>query len=343
MKKGKAKIIFAVPKENPRFESLWSEYAKSLVEKFNFDLTFIKDDNIKSSNDWKHCLSGHDGIITSWPTPCLNEENLPNDDSLKIIGHAAGSVADLVSEEVFRRKIKVCGCNSVMAESVAELCLSMTLFAHTGFLDFACIGGANTMRWQNSVKARSIKDAVIGIWGYGDIAKRYIAYLKPLCPQKIKVCSEHLSKEELSKESLFKVGLEELFETSDIIVTLAGLTRKNIDRIGIDLLRRIKGGTVLVNCGRARLFQEDSLMEELEKNRFIACFDVFYEEPLPENSPLQYLPNVILTPHCGAKPSIKRYVPVILEEFRRFFDGEPLQYEIDPDKTGKMTRHGKIF
>jgi phosphoglycerate dehydrogenase-like enzyme len=79
------------------------------------------------------------------------------------------------------------------------------------------------------------------------------------------------------------------------------------------------------------------MLRELEKGRFTAILDVYHQEPLPESSPLHRMPNVILTPHNAGRPSWGRFVPLILEEFERFFSGRALKYEVSYERAMKMT------
>lgn len=161
--------------------------------------------------------------------------------------------------------------------------------------------------------------------------------LKPLEPEKFLVCSNHISEAEAYAASMEKVSIEKLFANSDVIFLLAGLNNQTRDRVDASLLASIKDGAVLVNAGRGSLVREDALAEELKKNRFTAVLDVFQQEPLPPESPLLNMPNVILTPHNAGYPSRGRYVITILEEFDRYFKGEPLKYPVNQEKVKFMT------
>lgn len=78
---------------------------------------------------------------------------------------------------------------------------------------------------------------------------------------------------------------------------------------------------------------QDALLSELQSGRIRAALDVFDQEPLPEDSPFRKLENAVLTPHIagGTLQARHRQGQTMVEEIRRFFSGEPLQYQVTPE------------
>ena len=134
-----------------------------------------------------------------------------------------------------------------------------------------------------------------------------------------------------------KVDIEALFAQSDILQLLQSLTDASKGTVGPELLALIKDGSVLVNAGRAHLTREDALLAELRTGRFTGIFDVHHTEPLPLDSPLRQLTNVIMTPHCAGREGRTRYASLMLEELARLLEGQPLLYEVDPARAKAMT------
>lgn len=97
-----------------------------------------------------------------------------------------------------------------------------------------------------------------------------------------------------------RIELDELLATSDVIsihLRLSDQSRGLLDR---ERLRRCKAGAILVNTARGPIVDEDALVEVLRDGPLAAAgLDVFTEEPLPADSALRSLPNVVLTPHIG--------------------------------------------
>ena len=136
-------------------------------------------------------------------------------------------------------------------------------------------------------------------------------------------------------DELHPVGeLRSLVGRADgIVVTLPGTdaTRGLLDA---ETLAAVKPGAVLVNVGRGAVIDEAALVERLQDGTFKgAALDVFTEEPLPEDSPLWGLENVIVTPHNVALVDAEepRIVDLFIDNLRRRRDGEPLINALDPE------------
>jgi phosphoglycerate dehydrogenase-like enzyme len=193
------------------------------------------------------------------------------------------------------------------------------------------------MQWDDRRLVRGIQNATIAIWGYGQISSHLIELLKPFGPKEILVYSGHLKSEQAAEIGVTLVEFDEMFARGDVIHLLGALTERNVGKVGAGQLAAIRDGSVLVNAGRAALVEEDALLAELRKNRFQAILDVFYKEPLAEDSPLRGLSNVVVTPHLAGRGREPEYVSHVLEEFDRFFSGRPLTSEVDPERAAMMT------
>jgi phosphoglycerate dehydrogenase-like enzyme len=286
---------------------------------------------------FRELLDGVDALITTWHVPRVDQAVLQNNSSLQIVGHAAGSVAGIVSPELYDRGIKVVTANVVMAQSVAQWSLMTTLMGWQRFLDYAGIGQRQEMQWDRRLIMRGLHDATVAIWGFGQIAQAYIQLLKPLGPREILVHSPYLTHAQARAEGLQQVSFDELFARGDIVILLDSLTEQNYGRVGADQLSALKDDAVLINPGRAHLVEEQALLAELKIGRFQAFLDVHYMEPLPAESPLRGLPNVYLTPHLAGRGREGMYSAHVLEEFDRFFRGEPLQSEVVSQRALSMT------
>lgn len=124
--------------------------------------------------------------------------------------------------------------------------------------------------------------------------------------------------------------LELLPRVDDLVLALplADETRGLLDRNAIALM---KPGSVVVNVGRGEVIDQAALVEALEQGRLAgAGLDVFDEEPLPEESPLWRMPNVIVTPHSsGTSPgNFHRASEIFVDNVGRYVRREPLRNEI---------------
>ncbi len=330
--KSSRKVLLAIPGDYERFDELWTTESADLAASLDIHVHFM-DRTPLSLSGWNQAISGYPAIITSWCTPPLNREVLAGNKDIALIAHAAGSVADLAAE-LSRPDIMMTTANSIMAASVAEWCMAMTWAGLTNLLKYANFGGLRPLNW-NKVTAdfRNIRNSVIGIWGYGNISAEYIRLLKAFAPVKIMVHSSHFRSGEEAVES---ATLEDIFSQADVIVLLAALNPLNEGRIDTGLLQRLKPGAVLLNPGRGRLIDENALIDALHQNRFTYIADVFHQEPLPDNNRLQQFPNAILTPHCAGR-NTGQFVPAMLQEVNRFYNGENLHYAVTPERLKTMT------
>ena len=130
-------------------------------------------------------------------------------------------------------------------------------------------------------------------------------------------------------------GVDELawlLGESDFVALCSALTDETRHLIGEQELKVMKPTACLVNIGRGRLIDEQALIAALKGGEIAgAGLDVFEREPLPAESPLWEMPNVMITPHdAGSSPrSHERFMAVFLENLRRYVAGEPLLNVVD--------------
>ncbi|MAT06753.1 MAG: hydroxyacid dehydrogenase [Acidimicrobiaceae bacterium] len=124
----------------------------------------------------------------------------------------------------------------------------------------------------------------------------------------------------------------ELLEWADAVVVAAPLTDATRGMFDADAFARMKPGSWFVNVGRGPIVDEAALIDALVTGHLGgAGLDVFETEPLPVESPLWELPNVIVTAHCSgdSDPADERAVDIIMENVRRRAAGEPLLNQVD--------------
>ena len=310
-------------------DMFWSEEARKRAQKYGYQVDIPAADGDILDFDFTPILSEYDGLITSWGSPMCSKEFLSHAPNVKVIGHSAGSVAAITDATTYECDVHVTSANPVMAEAVAEWCLLGTLLAARDFWKYAQWKAVSPMIWGlPESEVRDITQLTVGIWGMGDTTKHLLRMLKPLRIKRILVASNHSSAEELAQYDAEKGTFEEVFSQSDIIHCLVGVNKENLYRVDSKVLSTIKDGATLLNCGRAKLFKEQDLLDELAKKRFTAMLDVFHQEPLPQDSPLRKLDNVILTPHCAGYTGRNLYIPFLFDQFEKYFTTGKMDYEI---------------
>ena len=134
-------------------------------------------------------------------------------------------------------------------------------------------------------------------------------------------------------EAMFGPGqLLDLLPEADFVVLTVPLTHETQGMIGERELRAIKPTAYVINIGRGGTIREDVLIRALREGWIAgAGLDTFETEPLPEDSPLWEMENVIITAHyAGATPRYtERAMEIFLDNLQRYRAGEPLRNVVD--------------
>ncbi|MCT9097609.1 D-2-hydroxyacid dehydrogenase [Haloarchaeobius sp. HME9146] len=120
-------------------------------------------------------------------------------------------------------------------------------------------------------------------------------------------------------------GLHDLLPRVDYLLLACPLTDETAGLIGREELTLLGSDAVLVNIARGEVVDQDALVRALTYHTIGgAALDVFEEEPLPEDSPLWDLSNVVITPHmAGSNPNkLDRWTEILAENYRKLAAGE---------------------
>ena len=128
--------------------------------------------------------------------------------------------------------------------------------------------------------------------------------------------------------------LDQLLAASDYVVLSMPLTAETRGMIGATQFERMKQSAFLLNVARGDVVDQHALVQALKANRIAgAALDVASPEPLPPDSELWSLPNLVLTPHMAG--NVEGYGHKATEAFirnlRRYCAGEPLEHLANPD------------
>ncbi|MFF5171360.1 2-hydroxyacid dehydrogenase [Micromonospora sp. NPDC000089] len=120
--------------------------------------------------------------------------------------------------------------------------------------------------------------------------------------------------------------LPRLLPAADVVVLLVPLTPLTRGLVDAEFLAAMPDGALLVNAARGPVARTDALVAELASGRLRAALDVTDPEPLPADSPLWELPNVLLTPHVAGsvRGLLPRAYALVGAQLRRYAAGESL-------------------
>lgn len=251
----------------------------------------------------------------------VNSSLLKQAPQLKIIQTGAG-YDNVDVAECTHRGVKVCNAAGVNANAVVEhtLALILSWFKNIPYLD-------QFMKEQQpasqlTYSGAEIAGKTLGIIGLGNIGER-LARIGLALNMNVLAFNHHPR----HISGVRMVDLSTLYKNSDIISLHIAATSVTHHLIDYQAFQQMKSSALLVNTSRGSIVDEVALISALQTHEIAgACLDVFEQEPLPINSPLRHLSNVILTPHTAGLPDgvkfHRRRYEFFKENLTRFAKGE---------------------
>ena len=331
------KLLVTIPDGVTKEEFLTGETLALLED--NFEVTYNGLGRNYTQEEMYLAAENADIVLTGWGSPSFIGGPFEKCKSLKLIAHTAGSVADLVDENIYAHGIRVISGNRYFAESVAEGTIAYMMTALRRIPDDVR-DMKNGVLWKNAERLTGgLLGRDVGIVGFGMISKYVIEMLKPF-GAKVKIYSAYpIDKDFLEKTGAVQVSLPEVFGCS-IVSVHSALSERTRGMIGKELLELMPNGAIFINTSRGAIVKENELIEELKKNRIFALLDVFENEPPELDSPLRSLDNVYPIPHRAGPTNDRRsYIGrQVALDIISFKNGEELKCEITSGYAKRMTR-----
>ncbi len=267
-------------------------------------------------------------ILSGWGMMRLNEEFLDIAPRLEAVLYGAGSVRGFVTEEFWKRGILLTSAYAANSIPVAEYTVAAIVFGMNGALPASAMT-CNERTFKPVKGARGTYRARIGIIGAGMVGSGVLERLKSYDVETY-CCDPYLSRERAAQLGTTPMGLEEMFETCDVVSLHAPNIPATEHMITGEHLGSMKEGAVFINTARGRIVKEDEMIEVLRQGRIFAFIDVTDPEPPVPETLLYTLPNVFLTPHIAGSQGreIHRQGESVLEELKRFLNGDPPRYPV---------------
>lgn len=188
---------------------------------------------------------------------------------------------------------------------------------------------------EESPMPRELAGTMLLLVGAGSIGREVIPRAHAF-GMKIIVIRENVQKGTEGADEVHALDdLDRLLPLADFVLLSAPVlvsTRGLFDR---ERLAKMKSDAYLINVGRGALIDEAALVECLQKKQIGgAALDVFATEPLPPESPLWSLENLLITPHTAAlaRSLWERHYALIADNLRRYLAKEPLHNIVDKQK-----------
>ncbi len=283
-------------------------------------------------------LHDADIIMSGWGGPKMDEQFLAAAPNLKAFFYGAGSVKGLLSDAFWQRGILVTSAWAANAVPVAEYALSQVLFCLKHGWQFALgikrDGAFPSPRgWVPGAYGTTV-----GIISLGMIGRKMCELLKPF-DVKVIAYDPFASRDDAEALNVELCSLDDIFRRSDVVSLHTPLLDVTRGMITGEHFASMKEGASFINTSRGAVVREPEMIEVLQRRPdLFAVLDVTSPEPPEPGSPLYTMPNVILTPHIAGSMDgeCRRMGRYMVEELRRFLNGEPLKYGVTREMAARL-------
>ncbi len=242
---------------------------------------------------------------------------------------SAGVDPLLCPEFIASDVVMTCAKGTPVGPLLAEHAFALMLSLSRGIA--ACV---RLNRWDGrSDGARSAYELggkTLGLVGYGGVGRALAVRARAFDMDVIAVRRHPESESEVEQWGMERLG--EMLARADVVVTTVPHTPETEGLFGAAEFARMKDSALLITVGRGQTVQTDALVEALNSGAIAgAGLDVVDPEPLPEDHPLWRCPNTVITPHMAgnAPERAGRNEALVLENLRRFVEGQPLLSTVD--------------
>jgi phosphoglycerate dehydrogenase-like enzyme len=255
---------------------------------------------------------------------------------LRWVQLTAAGVEEMLDSELARSGVILTTASGIHAVPIGEYVMGTMLAFAKGLPEAMRAQAERTWR---SYLAEELHGKTVGILGLGAIGG-YVAKLAKADGMRVLAIRRSARRRAAGREAgaldvdelLPPSDLPHLLSQADYVVIAVPLTPESRGLIGERELRTMRRTARIINISRGAVIDEAALVRALKEGWIAgAALDVFQEEPLPPDSELWGMDNVILTPHIsgGTPVYMERAVALFCDNLRRYLAGEPLRNAVD--------------
>ncbi len=240
-----------------------------------------------------------DGIITQFAklTPAV----LDRMKQVKVIVRNGIGYDNIDIQAARERRIPVCNIPDYCIDEVADQTLAFILA-----LTRQVVPNDRYVRdghWGLAVREdqmKALRDLTVGVVGFGRIGRAVVKRIQAF-GSRILVADPFVAGEAIRAAGAEPATLDSLLQTSDLVTLHCFLNSQTRHLINADSLAKMKPGILVVNVGRGGLVDSAALVAALRSGQVAgAALDVFEQEPLPSDSPLRTMANVVVASHIAS-------------------------------------------
>lgn len=249
-------------------------------------------------------VAGVDGILSLLSDPIDADVMQTAGDNLKVISNYAVGYNNIDVLTATQRGIPVGNTPGVLTEATADFAFALMMSAGRRVVEAE--KHVRTGKWKtwgpSTLLGVDFAGATLGIIGFGRIGK---AMARRATGFGMRILIYDPTAEPMT--GIIKVDLETLYRESDFISLHTPLSPETRHMINADAFSKMKPNAVLVNTARGEIIDQTALYDALKSHKiFAAGIDVSEPEPLPMDSPLFELENLIICPHIASASTTTR-------------------------------------
>jgi len=214
---------------------------------------------------------------------------------LKVISKWGTGIDSIDKEAAARLGIKVCNTPGAFTEAVADTVMGLILAfsRRIPWLSREVKAG----RWEKLL-GRALHECTLGVVGVGLIGKAVLRRARPFGMTLLGNDIVEIDPAFIQEVGVRMTTLPDLLSQADFVSFNCDLNPTSVHLANRETLAYLRPGAILINTSRGPVVDEQALVEALQEGRLAgAGLDVFEDEPLPADSPLLRMDNVLLSPH----------------------------------------------
>lgn len=237
-----------------------------------------------------------------------------------------------IYSEMLARGVRLTTSSGSTAEPIAQTAITGLLMLARHFPRW--LAGQRKHVWDPMHAPdlpRDLKGQTVLILGLGRIGTEIARLARMLGLYVIGVRRSARKPEDPVDELHPPARLAELLPKTDWLIIACPLSAETRGLVNAELIAKLPKGARVINIARGEVVNEPALIAALQRGHLAGAYlDVFEQEPLPSDSPLWDLPNVLISPHNSAAASgnDERVYHIFMENLRRWTRGAPLLNEV---------------
>jgi D-3-phosphoglycerate dehydrogenase len=282
----------------------------------------------RTEDEMIELLHGIDGTIAS--SDPFTARVLNAADRLKVIARTGAGYDAVDVQAASARKIAVCTTPGANRHAVAEWAITLMLMLARKALDN--LAEVRKGGWTRH-EGVDLAGKTLGIIGLGTIG-REVAQRMRAFEMRILAADPVQNPQFAEEHGITYVSVDELLRESDFVTIHALMSPENKHLINAERLALMKPTAYLINTGRGGIIDGKALYQALKEKRIAgAGLDVFEEEPLPADSPLRELDNLLMSPHAAGSTADARQLSPFMaaDDVIRVLRGERPLYPVNPE------------